>query len=516
MGIDLNLLRKVAKVYEAADSVDNMPVKHTRESHKKCAPGEFGLNKEGNEYMSPGRRAKQHGQEHELSVYDNSDYRNHTRGRQPAPGFKYLERAYLDPAIRNRDEHNRRLGGTYPNDEVFPGSYAVDRAVRGDQPDQAYDFQRAIRDADFEALQHSDIAKAPLPGLLGAAIKGPSQYAAAQRYAGAQGNAAASRQQYNEYMQGAGRGKHPFIQQQIPESAVPAPMGKRFPFSGAVDKIEKAVGRGIAPYEQKLQGPADLQKLYNQLPKLPRRPFDDAAAPAAPAVKKSSALQFGAAVKQALHPALGMAGLGGAGGLIAGGLSGLIAPGEYEDEDGNVKRRGRLSTALQRALGMGAVGAGLGGAYGMYDREGSGKAVDFARQLYQSLMGGGGKAKQPAKLYNEDSPAVRAALESEKRYGPMGAPIQVGGPKEKPTATTGSALPDTKLPGPSASKKPSLGPVAELMGNDRGQSTYSPTPEKYVQQRSADAKHKNTLTFPYGKETDPLTGEPAVPFNMQR
>jgi hypothetical protein len=111
--------------------------------------------------------------------------------------------------------------------------------------------------------------------------------------------------------------------------------------------------------------------------------------------KQNSALQFGASVKQALDPALGMAGLGGAGGALAGGLSGLIAPGEYEDEDGNLKRRGRLSTALQRALGMGAVGAGLGGAYGMYDREGSGKAVDFARQLYQSLMGGGSAKPEP-------------------------------------------------------------------------------------------------------------------------
>jgi hypothetical protein len=392
MGLDLNLLRKIAKVYEAAESVDNMPVKQTRESHKKCAPGEFGLNKEGNEYMTPGQRAKQHGQEHELSAYENTQYRDLKRGQQPAPGFKYLDQPYLDPALRNRNAHNRRLGGEYPNPELFPGSYAVDSAVRGYKPEQEYDFRRALSDANYAASDHAALSSVPLPGILGMAVKAPGQLGAAAQYHGAQQNAVAARQQYNEYMQGEGRGKHPFIQQQIPESAVPAPMGKRFPFSGMVGKAEQMLNRAVRPYEKKLQGPADLQNLYNQLPKLPRRPFVD---DAAPAVKKSSALQFGAHVKQALDPALGMAGLGGAGGVIAGGLSGLIAPGEYEDEEGNVKQRSRLSTALQRALGMGAVGVGLGGAYGMYDRAGAGKAVDFARQLYQSLAGGGSSESNP-------------------------------------------------------------------------------------------------------------------------
>jgi len=44
-----------------------------------------------------------------------------------------------------------------------------------------------------------------------------------------------------------------------------------------------------------------------------------------------------------------------------GGLYGLINPGEYEDEMGNVRRRGRLSGALRGALGGGAIG-GLAGA----------------------------------------------------------------------------------------------------------------------------------------------------------
>lgn len=44
-----------------------------------------------------------------------------------------------------------------------------------------------------------------------------------------------------------------------------------------------------------------------------------------------------------------------------GGLYGLVNPGEYEDEAGNVRRRGRLSGALRGALGGGALG-GLAGA----------------------------------------------------------------------------------------------------------------------------------------------------------
>ena len=35
-------------VYDAGESVQNMPIKKTEESHKQCSPGEFGMNKEGN------------------------------------------------------------------------------------------------------------------------------------------------------------------------------------------------------------------------------------------------------------------------------------------------------------------------------------------------------------------------------------------------------------------------------------------------------------------------------------
>lgn len=47
MPIDRNLLTKAAKVYEAAEAVEGMKPKEVYESHKKCTPGEFGMNKEG-------------------------------------------------------------------------------------------------------------------------------------------------------------------------------------------------------------------------------------------------------------------------------------------------------------------------------------------------------------------------------------------------------------------------------------------------------------------------------------
>jgi hypothetical protein len=59
------------------------------------------------------------------------------------------------------------------------------------------------------------------------------------------------------------------------------------------------------------------------------------------------------------HPAT----LGGVGAGTAGAVSGLIAPGEYEDADGNVKKRSRIGSALRRAFMLGAGGFGAGMAY---------------------------------------------------------------------------------------------------------------------------------------------------------
>lgn len=55
MPIDPTLLIKAAKVYEAAESVEGEKPKEVYESHKQCAPGEFGMNKEGGNFA--GRRS---------------------------------------------------------------------------------------------------------------------------------------------------------------------------------------------------------------------------------------------------------------------------------------------------------------------------------------------------------------------------------------------------------------------------------------------------------------------------
>lgn len=51
MGVDPNLLTKAAKVYEAAEALDGEKPKTVYESHKKCAPNEFGMNKEGGKLL---------------------------------------------------------------------------------------------------------------------------------------------------------------------------------------------------------------------------------------------------------------------------------------------------------------------------------------------------------------------------------------------------------------------------------------------------------------------------------
>lgn len=44
--------------YEAGEGVKDMPIKQTQESHKKCSPGEFGMNKEGSAFSFGQKIAK--------------------------------------------------------------------------------------------------------------------------------------------------------------------------------------------------------------------------------------------------------------------------------------------------------------------------------------------------------------------------------------------------------------------------------------------------------------------------
>ena len=61
--------------------------------------------------------------------------------------------------------------------------------------------------------------------------------------------------------------------------------------------------------------------------------------------------------------------MGGGGAALAGGLYGLMSPGEetvYDDmgRPAGTRRKSRLMSALRNAAMFGAGGAGLGGAYG--------------------------------------------------------------------------------------------------------------------------------------------------------
>lgn len=106
--------------------------------------------------------------------------------------------------------------------------------------------------------------------------------------------------------------------------------------------------------------------------------------------KKSAALSFGEKVAAGFDMSSIMnTGLGGAAlGAGLGGLYGLLAPGE----DGEGKRRGRLSGALRGALGGGLLGGGAA-AVGEAASPGFGRgAYDYAHGLYNSMFG---KKKPP-------------------------------------------------------------------------------------------------------------------------
>jgi hypothetical protein len=230
----------------------------------------------------------------------------------------------------------------------------------------------------------------------------------------------------------------------------------------------------------------------------------------------SVSYNFGRLVKRAaINPEVMSGGLAGAGlGALGGGLAGLIAPGEEEDEDGNVKRRGRFSGALRGALGGAGLGGLAGAGMGYLRPTETGQGVDYLK----NMIGMGGSPTPEPKRLNIDDPAVAAALVSQDKYGPLDPkhPLTPGGPRvERPGvgATTGAALPDTTQGGPSA-KSLAKSPVTS--GAEPGPSTYSPTPDHLNDRRGVDAQHHNTLTAPFGQRIDPRTGLPAIPFSQMR
>lgn len=94
-----------------------------------------------------------------------------------------------------------------------------------------------------------------------------------------------------------------------------------------------------------------------------------------------------------------------------GGLYGLINPGEYEDETGNVRRRGRLSGALRGALGGGALG-GLAGAGAQEGRFQYLKHLMNQRAGFPNAMGGldRSEALDNAEAFARNNPSAVGAL----------------------------------------------------------------------------------------------------------
>lgn len=105
-----------------------------------------------------------------------------------------------------------------------------------------------------------------------------------------------------------------------------------------------------------------------------------------------------------------------------GGLYGLINPGEYEDETGNVRRRGRLSGALRGALGGGALG-GLAGAGAQEGRFQYLKHLMNQRAGFPNAMGGldRSEALENAEAFAQNNPSAVGALGTSPLQGAQNA-----------------------------------------------------------------------------------------------
>lgn len=84
--------------------------------------------------------------------------------------------------------------------------------------------------------------------------------------------------------------------------------------------------------------------------------------------------------------------MGGAGGAMAGGLAGLVAPGQEDvyDDYGNVvgrKQRSRFGAMARGILGGGAAGLAAGGAAGHFAPEHMNNAMNYMQQQGKNLYG---------------------------------------------------------------------------------------------------------------------------------
>lgn len=400
MPIDPNLLTKAAKVYEAAEAVDGMKPKEVFESHKKCAPGEFGMNKEGEETV-PGMAERSYlaMAQHDVNQATAPTGWQTQENRQRQALFPLLG-ASVGKLVGG--DAGRFLGHTVGTGLSAYGAYE-NALYNAQQLRAGQGHDTAIADYGFAKQRGLNYKPAEEPPQLPQAqprppIKMPPR-GVGPRPAG---------------MNKEGEDLQSMLQNIMPQGdrpnqyALPAalgaglggvagglmsPKGKllRGMLRGAV--VGGGAGLGLGAGQTLIDNNDRTNMEFTPLGRVAvpgagalagltgglfaNRLVDEAAPESdqkdnkkdkkEKAMKKESAYSFGGRVKQALDPAVGYGAAGG--GLLGaglGGLAGLVNPGEEEDEDGNVRRRSRLGAALRGALGGGAAGALGGGALGYF------------------------------------------------------------------------------------------------------------------------------------------------------
>lgn len=397
-------------VYDAGESVQNMPVKKTEESHKQCTPGEFGMNKEGqanllraitklaadpragdldmNAPTGVPAAAGTAGRSYQNSI--NNAAKNVQREQ------RYLDADRADYGAAARDAYGVELGARavdvassalpYAGQIVGPVARGVANTVGGMRmSDSLVDKPKTLTDAENavgEAKQQFSAAMSP--GEKTPPYQ-PKPVGGVPGFTQAVGNRIANiKMPSPQRMFNATHPRRPFDMPDTP--AAQAPAASAAPATPAMPVKASAAGnwQGVDLAKNPINWTRTLPKADATAKNWQgAKPAQQAAPPMAPVKQapqaapamapvlsslpvKASAHSFGTAVKRALlgeydAPVGGGAALG----AIGGGLMGAMNPGEEEEYDdrGNVigkKRKSRLGAALGGAMAGGAAGGALG------------------------------------------------------------------------------------------------------------------------------------------------------------
>lgn len=371
MPIDIELLTKAAKVYEASEAVDGEKPKEVYESHKKCAPGEFGMNKAGagpllaEKPIPAGQNwVNAAGGPNNKNVETELDQRSTARAMRVAdklpitnelmytsPRQSGVEGGFLAPGLN--------LGQKFlPQGKPQP---PVPKRGVGPRPVVGINKAGAFGSSAFDDYATTGLTGAGIGGIVGflRSRKGKmlqdTLRGAGVGGAGGIGAAAALR----ATMGGpAGIFALPTTDQGLVDPAHAMQFREFTPLgSTAIGAGGAALGAGIANRTlEEVDHNWDNKK-------------DDKDKKDGKDMKKESAYAFGMRFKRAFNLTPEMSYGAAGGGLLGaglGGLAGFMNPGEEEDEDGRVRQRSRFGAALRGALGGGAAGALGGGALGYF------------------------------------------------------------------------------------------------------------------------------------------------------